>query len=282
MSIYPECIPCIIKQSLFAAKAAKIYDKKIQMDILKQISNEINFIEKYETAPEFSSKIQSIVKNFSAINDPYEEMKEINLKKALKFIPYLKNYINDSEDKLEEAVRAAIIGNIIDLGANPDFNLEDEINRISSNNIVLNDFPIFKKEVLKAEYILFIGDNTEEALFDKLLLEQLHPKKIIYAVRDNPILNDITFELAIRIGLNEYAEIISSGSKIAGTDLKQANETFKMIFNNAPVVIAKGQGNFETLENCSRKIFFMFKVKCDAIAKHTGYKIGTSVLYKKN
>jgi uncharacterized protein with ATP-grasp and redox domains len=47
----------------------------------------------------------------------------------------LKTYINGSDDKLREAVRVAILGNIIDLGANPDFNLEDEVNRISSNNI---------------------------------------------------------------------------------------------------------------------------------------------------
>jgi damage-control phosphatase, subfamily I len=281
MSIYPECIPCIVKQSLYAARIAKINDEKIQMEIMKQVAKEINNIEKYETAPEFSGKIQSLVKNFSGIDDPYEEIKEINLQRALKFIPYLKTYIDSSDDKLREAVRVAILGNIIDLGANPDFNLEDEINRISSNNIVLDDYFVFKEKVLKADYILYIGDNAEEALFDKLLIEQLQVQKIIFAVRDNPILNDITFEVARKIGIDQYAEIILSGSKIAGTNLKETNKIFKEYFYNAPVVIAKGQGNYETLENCSREIFFMFKVKCDTIAKHSGYEVGKSVLLRK-
>jgi damage-control phosphatase, subfamily I len=280
MRIYPDCIPCIIKQSLYAARIAKISDEKIQVEIMKQVIKEVDNIENFETAPEFSGKIQNIVKTFSGIDDPYEEIKEKNLKKALKYVPYLKTYINSSDDKLEQAVRAAILGNIIDPGANPDFNMEDEINRISSDNIVLNDYQLFKDEISKAEYILYIGDNAEEAVFDKLLIERLYPKKIIFAVRDKPVLNDITLDFAIKIGLDKITEVKSSGSNIAGTNLRETNKVFNQIFYEAPVVIAKGQGNYETLENCGREVFYMFKVKCNTIAKRTGYKIGTSVLLK--
>jgi len=280
MSIYPDCIPCIIKQSLNAARIAKINDEKIQMEIMKQVFKELNDVDNFESAPQFSGKIQNIVKAFSGIDDPYEEIKEKNLKRVLKFVPYLRTYINSSHDRLEEAVRVAILGNIIDLGANPDFNLEYEINRISSDNIILDHYPSFKEEVKKTEYILYIGDNAEEGVFDKLLIEQLFPKKIIFVVRDNPILNDITMDFAKKIELDKVAEVISGGSKIAGTNLKETNKIFNEHFFSAPVVIAKGQGNYETLENCGRVIFYMFKVKCDAIAKRTGYKIGTSVLLR--
>ena len=251
------------------------------MEIMKHVIRELNNIDNFETAPEFSVKIHNIVKAFSGIDNPYEEIKVRNLKRALKFIPYLQTYINSSDDKLEQAVRAAILGNVIDLGANRDFNLEYEINRISSNNIVLKDYLSFKEEVYKAEYILYIGDNAEEAVFDKLLIEQLKPKKIIFAVRDNNILNDITIEFAKKIELDKLAEVISSGSKIAGTNLKETNKVFNEIFLNAPVVIAKGQGNYETLLHEDRPIFFMFKVKCDVISKICGYPIGTSMLFYK-
>ena len=251
------------------------------MEIMKHVIRELNNIDNFETAPEFSVKIHNIVKAFSGIDNSYEEIKVRNLKRALKFIPYLRTYINSSDDKLEQAVRAAILGNVIDLGANRDFNLEYEINRISSNNIVLKDYLSFKEEVYKAEYILYIGDNAEEAVFDKLLIEQLKPKKIIFAVRDNNILNDITIEFAKKIELDKLAEVISSGSKIAGTNLKETNKVFNEIFLNAPVVIAKGQGNYETLLHKDRPIFFMFKVKCDVISKICGYPIGTSMLFYK-
>ena len=280
MSLSPDCIPCILKQALYAARIAKINDEKIQIEILKYVIKELNNIDNIETAPELSNKIQDIVKVFSGINDPYAEEKERNLKRASKFVPYLKTYINNSYDKLEQAVRVAILGNIIDLGANPDFKLEDEINRINSNNIVLDDYLLFKEKVEKAKYILYIGDNAEEAIFDKLLIEQLQCKNIIFVVRDSYILNDVTIDFAKKIGLNKIAKVISSGSKVAGTNLKETNKTFNKYFFNAPVIIAKGQGNFETLMNCDREIFYMFKVKCEVIAKRTGYKVGTSVLLK--
>ncbi|MCG6913431.1 ARMT1-like domain-containing protein [bacterium BMS3Abin03] len=280
MSLSPDCIPCILKQALYAARIAKINDEKIQIEILKYVIKELNNIDNIETAPELSNKIQDIVKVFSGINDPYAEEKERNLKRASKFVPYLKTYINNSYDKLEQAVRVAILGNIIDLGANPDFKLEDEINRINSNNIVLDDYPLFKEKVEKAKYILYIGDNAEEAIFDKLLIEQLQCKNIIFVVKDSYILNDVTIDFAKKIGLNKIAKVISSGSKVAGTNLKETNKTFNKYFFNAPVIIAKGQGNFETLMNCDREIFYMFKVKCEVIAKRTGYKVGTSVLLK--
>ncbi len=282
MSLHPDCVPCIVKQSLHAARVAKINDEKIQKDVMKHVLIELEDMDKYETAPQLSGKIQSIVKSFSRIDDPYKEMKEKNLGRALKFIPYLKTYIDNSDDKLREAVKVAILGNIIDLGANPDFNLEEEINRISSNNIVLDDYPLFKEEVKKAEYILYIGDNAEEAVFDKLLIEQLQPKKIIFAVRDIHILNDITIDFAKKIELDKIVEVISSGSKIAGTDLKGTNERFNELFFSAPLVISKGQGNYETLFNVKRPIYFLFKVKCDVIAEVCGYPVGTSMLLRNS
>lgn len=63
--------------------------------------------------------------------------------------------------------------------------LEDELNNISSDNIVRDDYQLFKDKIIKAEYILYIGDNAEEAVFDKLLIELVYPKKIIFAQEIN-------------------------------------------------------------------------------------------------
>ncbi len=278
MKISSECIPCILKQSLYTAKISQIEDETIHLKILEKIFNEILLKKDIYTAPEFSGIIQQTVRHFSKLKDPFEKIKKQNLEKALKFIPYLEMYIDGSNYKLQDAMRAAILGNIIDLGANPDFNLNDEINKLSSDNILLNDFNSFREDLLKAEYILYIGDNLEEALFDKLLIKLMLPKKVIFATREIPVLNDITVESAKAIGMNNIAEVISSGSRIPGTDLKSANKYFLKLFNSAPLVISKGQGNFETLMNEKRKIYFMFKVKCGAISKRTGYPIGKSIL----
>jgi len=42
-------------------------------------------------------------------------------------------------------------------------------------------------------------------------------------------------------------------------------------------VIAKGQGNFETLSELDREVFFLFLVKCAAVADEVGEPMGTAM-----
>ncbi len=277
----PACIPCAVKQAFSSAKLFS-GDKEVQLKIMKDVCAEVENINGQFTGPVFSHKIQTICEKYSGIKDPYKNIKYQNLKIAEKYIPYLKVMIENSMDRLETSVRAAILGNIIDLGANPDFNIEDEINKIASNNIELSSFEKFKTDVQKARSILYIGDNFEEALFDKLLIEELKPDKVVYAVRSEPILNDVTLQDAMYLGIDKICKIVESGSKIAGTDLVQCSDEFIELFNTSDVVISKGQGNYETLMDEKRDIYFLFKVKCEVIERKSGYKMGTSVLQLNN
>lgn len=189
--------------------------------------------------------------------------------------------LDAAPDKLRTAIWIAIMGNTIDLAANPNFDLDDEMNALNSNNIVLDFLPEFKEDVKRAETILYIADNYEEALFDKFLLRELSAKKLLFAVRSAPIYNDITYEDAISLGIDKICLVIESGSTIAGTDLGQSTPAFKHAFDNADLVIAKGQGNFETVMNVQRPIYFLFKVKCEVISSRCGSPIGAGVLYLK-
>jgi damage-control phosphatase, subfamily I len=230
------------------------------------------------TAPMFSATIQSIVEKHLGVANPYEGIKEENRTTAEQYLPYIRGLMDGSKDKLDVAIRAAIIGNIIDLGANPKFDVEREINRMTSNTIDLSMLPRFKNDLRRAESILYIGDNYEEALFDKFLLAELLPRKVVFAVRSKPVLNDITLEDARRIGIDAICTVLESGSTIAGTDLKECSQGFLQLFNNANILIAKGQGNCETLMDETRPIYFIFKIKCEVIAERSGYPVGHGVL----
>lgn len=95
------------------------------------------------------------------------------------------------------------------------------------------------------------------------------------------MLNDITIKECKQLKIDELCEVVESGSRIAGTDISQCNNQFLQLFNSADVVIAKGQGNYETLLDVKRDIFFMFKVKCPAIALICGQPEGTAArIYK--
>ncbi len=279
MSIQPGCIPCIVKQAYNFAKLAGISDPEILRQILfETMANLISNIN-IKTAPHFSIILQSVIDKYADIKKAFREIKERNFFLVMKHINYLEKMIENTNDKIETAVRISIAGNSIDLAANPDFDIEKEINLISSNNINLDFLPRFKEDCQKAKKILIIGDNYEEALFDKVLIKQLLPKEVVFAVRSGEILNDITMEDAQKLRLDELCRVIETGSPIAGIDLENSYTEFLDLYNSADLVIAKGQGNYETLFAAKRSIYFMFKVKCDVIAEISGYPTGTNMLY---
>lgn len=279
MLLDPGCIPCIIQQNYRAAKIFGKDDMEMQKQIIFDTIEEVRLIDAYPTIPHFSSKMQAIIEKHIKRENPYKEIKAHNIKQAKAFIPYLQTMIDAADDPLEQAVRSSIIGNAIDLAANPDYDLENEINRISGSGIILDEYERFRKDIENHKSILFIADNYEEALFDMLLLKLLKKKDVVFAVRSAPIFNDITLEDAMELGIDKICPIIESGSKIAGTDLQNATDLFREIYANADMVIAKGQGNFESLLFEERPIYFLFKVKCEVIEKRAGYPKGMGVLY---
>lgn len=281
MNLDPECIPCIVNQAYRTSKLLAQGNTQLQLDIVKEVCRAVDSLDVHSAAPMFSSTMQAIVEKLLDRKDPYRKVKEDNIKKARRFIPYLEMMVRSANDKLEMALRVAITGNTIDIAANPDFSIDQEVNRITANKIDDEVFRSLGEDLKKAVTVLYIGDNYEEALFDKILLEQLNPKRLVFAVRSYPILNDVTLEDAENLEIDKSCEVIESGSKIAGTDLSQCTKEFLDLFENADVVIAKGQGNFETLIEARRQIYFLFKVKCEAIARRSGLPVGTSAIYYK-
>ena len=279
MILDSACIPCIINQAYNVSRLTAKKDKVLQVKIIKKVCDALTHIDENAPAPLFTLTMQKIVENAIGKRNIYKDIKKKNISKVKGMISYLDDLMNNANDKLEMAVRIAIAGNTIDVAANPHFDARREISQITHNYIDRNTYKCFRNDIKKASMILYIGDNYEEALFDKMLLTMLNPKRLVFAVRSYPILNDITLEDARRLKIDKVCEVIESGSKIAGTDLDQCTDEFRELFRTADVVIAKGQGNYETLMDVDRPIYFLFKVKCEAIASRSGLPIGTSALY---
>ena len=126
--------------------------------------------------------------------------------------------------------------------------------------------------------ILYLCDNAGEILFDKLLIEQLPYGKVTVSVRGFPVINDATMIDAEAAGLTALVEVIDNGSDAPGTLLEDCRRDFQERFKQADLVIAKGQGNYESLSEVRKEIFFLLNVKCQVIARKLGYHIGDLVL----
>ncbi len=275
----PGCIPCIVKQAHTLSCILGINDAETQRVVIRETMSALMDDQALLSAPHFSTTLQSILRRATDGKASYAAIKERNMRNAAQYMTYLSIMIENASDPFEMAVRASIAGNTIDLGANPHFRLEHEINAIMLHTLDLGFLPALKRDVRASSTILFIADNYEEALFDKLLIPQLGPAKVHFAVRSAEILNDITLEDARRLEIDSMCRVLESGSVISGTALEQCTDEFMELYTKADVVIAKGQGNFETLLDARRPIYFMFKVKCEPIADVCGYPVGSSVLH---
>ncbi len=286
MKTYLDCIPCFLKQALDAGKLAGA-DEITQKAIIDEVSRAIADFPLDSTPPAMARIIYGIIKEKTQKFDPFEQIKDKSNKLALALYPELKEKIKRAKDKLLTAVEIAIAGNVIDYGVKSSLNIEKELDKLFKENFKkadkkIFDYAHFKKDVKKAKKILYIADNAGEVVFDRILIEQLNKfgKKVIYAVRSKPAINDALMEDAITCGINKIARVIPSGSDAPGTILRYCTGEFLKLYRNAKLIISKGQGNYETLSEAKRPIYFLFKAKCPVVAGHIGCKLASTVLKK--
>ena len=86
------------------------------------------------------------------------------------------------------------------------------------------------------------------------------------------------FKDALDSGIDEVAQIISSGCDAPGNILKFCSEDFFNAYNSSDFIISKGQGNYEGLSDEERPIFFLLKTKCQVIARDIGVERGSIIL----
>ena len=251
--------------------------------VLKKVMRYLQAISSFDNPPpELSKEVHEIVRNMLHCKDPYKEVKKKSNEMAKELYPHLEEMVEEAKDPLLMATKFAIIGNVIDFGAMSRFDVKDMINKAITENI--DAYLRFRESIEKAQTILYLADNAGEIFFDKLLIKKFAEmeKKIVYAVKNNPIINDATIEDAKFAGIDKFAEILPADEgqdkSAPGILLNYASSEFLNYFRNADVVIAKGQGNYESLSDSGREIFFLLIVKCPIVARDIGADIGKLIL----
>ena len=276
MKTYLDCLPCFLNQALRAARIATDNEQKVK-EVLDEVGMMLKDIPLESSPPESGRLIYRKVSEITGNWDPFREIKDKSTTNALSLYPSLKSYVEKSNDRLLTAIRIAIAGNVIDFGAGRAFDIEKDTAETLKKDFVICDYSRFKDYLDKADEILYIGDNAGECVFDKVLIEEMK-KPAIYVVRDTPVINDATYEDAVKAGIDKFATILSSGTDAPGTVLKTCSLEFKNVYKNSKFIISKGQGNYEALSNEKCTIFFLLKVKCQVIANDVGGREGDIIL----
>jgi hypothetical protein len=278
MNIDEACVSCIINQSVKVADAINADDELSQTltDSVTEMSKNFSF---EHNPPEIAADVYEKMAFIAQKSDLYDEVKEFSTQKALSFVPFLEEKLKNSDDKLLTATKIAVAGNVIDLAAAVEFDLEEELLKIFDTEFAHNDFLKMEKELVKAKNVVVLGDNVGEHIFDYIFVEtliKLYPNATYtYMVRGNPIINDVTIKEAVEAGFHKLCNLQDSGVNTPGFAYTRANSKSQELFDNADIVISKGMGNYECLSDSHREnICFLLKVKCSVVASSLGNEIG--------
>jgi len=280
MRTYLDCIPCIIEQAIKTARELTQDWEKREI-LLQRVLETLSNISYNQSPPYLGREAHRVIRRILDNPDPYLKLKREFNRVGKELFPSLQERVNHSKDRFTDAVKLAIAGNIIDFGPQHHFELRETIDKVLHTKPAIDHTESLKEDIESASIILYLGDNAGETFLDRILIEKMPPKEIYYGVRGSPVINDATSEDAYWAGLDRVAKIISNGSDAPGTILEDCSTEFKDIFARSDLVIAKGHGNYETLNEIgAKKIYFLLMVKCETIAKDVGCSVGDFVVKK--
>jgi uncharacterized protein with ATP-grasp and redox domains len=279
MEIHPECIVCLFKLGLRAARAAT-NDEKLQREVLARLAAEIPAVPAGSISPEIGQRVQRIVREVTGETDPFLREKRRSNEFALAHLPELRRRVESADDALLEAIRLAVAGNVIDLAVGSGYDLEGAIAESLEVPFAIFDYEPFTLALERARRLLYLADNAGEIVFDRLLVEELvrRGKAVTCAVRGGPAINDATAEDARRAGLHEIAEVIDTGTDLPSVLLAAVDDRFRERYLGADLVISKGQGNYEGLSEEPGPLACLLKAKCAPVARDLGVERGALVL----
>lgn len=277
MTIQHECLPCMVQQAVRTAQMTGAGDPEA---LYRRIFEHMSRMDLSRTNPELIGENFRIIKEHLGSEDPYRETK---LLYDRRFMAWLEG--NEARiPTVKAAVMYAAAANIIDF--NPihqdvEGQIERQLAEVNESRFARLDTDRLMADLAGAKTLLYLGDNCGEICFDKLLIRRIREAfpalKVYYGVRGEPVVNDATLEDARLVGMEEAAQVIDNGDGSLGTVLSRVSPAFRSVWDSADVVIAKGQGNYESLCEESKTMYFLMTVKCAVIARMTGLRQGSLV-----
>ena len=269
MKLNPFCMCCALNKQ--EQKIRHYPDMEKKTEYMKKVMALMSNTEEKDCAPSLSVDIQKLYSSFW--NCPMEDFTEIKKEfnqLMLNMEVSIEDRIRKSNDPLEKALLYARIGNYIDFAALSNVDQSTVITLLdekSSEALDEKEYKNFLHDLSSAKKLVYLTDNCGEVVLDKMavkILKEQYPNlDITVIVRGYPVVNDATMEDAEEIGLTDLVNVIGNGSNVGGTWIPGISSESRELLYNADLIIAKGQGNFETLNDCGLNIYYLFLCKCD-------------------
>ena len=264
MKMSKECADCL-------------YDKEVRdrpdPGYLKEVRRLIDEREERATSPLMVYRFSQVMAERGMRPRSFKEDKRRYNDLVLGLEDRFRERIRTSSDPLRTALLYARVGNYIDFGTLESVDEETFLGLFDEADMRPEEekvYQSFLSQLAEGERFLLVEDNCGEIVLDKLFLEEMgrtFPHLTLQAmVRGGEVLNDVTLEDAAQTGLDKAARVISSGAALPGTVYALMSDEAREALDRADVILAKGQGNYESLSGEGRHIFYCFLCKCQYFA----------------
>ena len=285
MRVHPDCVPCLMKRILFQSRLVPGSDERTSVENgLKVFAEGFSYDKKsVDLATEVHRASYAVLGK-----DPYHDLKVRADIIAEKFMGMAQDYVDSSDDKLRACLMVSVIGNIMDFGStggidNPE-QFEPIFQKLIDQGLGRDDSERIRAVLDKPGTIVYMFDNCGESQLDKIFIRYLraHGKRVVGMVRGEPILNDVTYEDAIRSGLDKEVDLLlTTGTFYVGIDWRDVPEDLTKEIENSDLIIAKGMGNYESLsdEVLPVPVVHVMRTKCAPVAESIGMPLDQNVVY---
>lgn len=279
MRTEPECAACFMRGSLETARLLNL-----SSDLKQRFVSEASaLVDRHDPASSPAALGQQVQRCLRTIAgpDPYAAIKATSNALAWRLLPSIASRVASDQDPFEAALRYAIAGNCIDFGKGHGIGEPEVLATLERLAAIRLDAALvdrIRRLCEAARRIVFLADNAGEIIFDRLLLERLPTKRVTVIVRGSPVVNDATMADAAEARVQEFGHVIDSGSDAPGTIVTDLTRPAWTAIAEADLVIAKGQGNYESLEPSSRDHVHLLLVKCPIVAAQTGLPQGAPAI----
>jgi hypothetical protein len=267
MRVGRGCYRCLVEQAGGVLDHLEIPDRERVMARVLEFLEE-NY--RLDAVPAvLGSRLHHLLMEITGNPDPFKEEKRESNEVAISLLPYARARMEASGDPLASGFRVAMAGNLMDFGIYRENTPAEELKAALDDIPVIDHTERVKALLKEPKDILYLLDNAGEIVFDRLLMEVLTAMghRITAAVKSSPIVNDATMADAEIAGIKEVCRVIETGTNYVGVVPELSSEELVEAFRRADLIIAKGQGSYETLSDYREKpILFLLKAKCSSVA----------------
>jgi uncharacterized protein with ATP-grasp and redox domains len=262
-----------------------VADESCRSDILRRVLSELVRTDWNVSPTVAAQRLHRSIRKATGDPDPYRAHKERMNRLALELLPCLQREARLEEQPKTALVRIALVANLIDACPRTglsEMDIRTALCRACRGECLMDSAGDLFLAAEQARHILFLADNAGEIVLDRVLIEVLPVARMTVGVRGSPVIDDATVADAEVAGLPAIVSVIPNGSDAPGTLIDDCSGDFRRTFEESDLIIAKGQGNYASLNATSKHVFFLMQVTCPHVAADSGVPVGSLAICERN